>query len=97
MLAAFLLWLRHVGAPLPYILAVAAFCCGLLALIYATTRPWRRIGIGLGLPLIAFGMLVLVLPADRVFLAAGCTGIASGCACAAILWMERHVWPAGEE
>lgn len=88
MLAVVLYWFWRLGLPTTYVVAFAALGTGLAALLYGTTRPWRRVAFGLATPLLVFGAAVPVLPDDRIPLAAAAAGVAAGLACAATLWVE---------
>ncbi len=87
-LAVILSWFWHLGMQASYVIAFAALCTGLATLVYAITRPWRRVAFGLALPLLVFGAAVPVLPGDRIPLAAAAAGVVAGLGCAGILYAE---------
>ena len=87
-MAVILSWFWHLGLQASYVIAFAALCTGLATLVYATTRPWRRVAFGLAMPLLVFGAAVPVLHGDRIPLAAAAAGVAAGLGCAGILYAE---------
>jgi hypothetical protein len=84
-LLVFVAWQLYTGADPIYLISSTAFIAGILVTIYATTRPSRLAGLGVGLPLLAFGALVPIIPPDNLALGAACTGVTAGLSCAAII------------
>jgi len=89
-LLAFLAWQFLQGVSGSYLLSTTAFWGGLVTMIYATTQPWRRVGFGLAIPLLIFGAAVPGIAPEDILLAAACTGVTAGLACASIISVQMR-------
>ena len=89
-IAGFLLWQLRVGVPASYVVSSTVFFVGVVVMIYATTRPWRRVGFGLAVPLLALGVVVPVLPPGGMMIAAAGTGMLAGLSCASIIAIQMR-------
>ncbi len=88
--AGFLLWQLRVGTPASYLVSSTAFFVGVLVMVYATTRPWRRVGFGLAVPLLVFGAAVPILSPSGMLIAAAGTGVVAGLSCASIIAIQMR-------
>jgi hypothetical protein len=87
---AFFAWQLHLGATLLHLVSFTAFFGGIVAMIYATTRPWRRVGFGLAVPLLTFGALVPAIPKEQILIGSACTGVIAGLSCAVIIAVQMR-------
>jgi hypothetical protein len=87
-LAVMLHWFWRLGLPVTFVVAFAAVCIGLATLLWAASGPTRRVGFGFAGPLLVFGAVAPLVPAQRILLAAAVTGVVAGLACGAILWVD---------
>jgi hypothetical protein len=87
---AFIAWQLHLGVSVTHLVSFTTFFGGIVVMIYATTRAWRRVGFGLAVPLVAFGALVPVMPPERVVIGSACTGVVAGLSCAAIIAVQMR-------
>ncbi len=90
---AFIIWQYRLGAPAAMIVSLISFLVGTVALIYATTQPWRRVGFGLAAPLLALGVAAPVVAPETIPLAAAWTGVAAGVLCASIVALQLRSLP----
>ncbi len=85
---AFMIWQYRLGVPAAMIVSLIAFLVGTVALIYATTQPWRRVGFGLAVPLLVLGVAARVVAPETIPLAAAWTGVVAGVLCASIVALQ---------
>ncbi len=89
-LLAFVVWQFLQGASGPYLVSTTAFWVGIITMIYATTQPWRKAGLGVALPLLFLGGIIPVMAPHRIALAVACAGVVAGLSCAAIVAIQMR-------